>query len=450
VRDVSTRTVGIPLDADRMHRARPAGLTHKQVFRVGRLVKLAAQLRGGGTALPGLVVERIDPHFLTDLLAGLPEGVILVTGTNGKTTTTKMIVELLRTSGLSVVTNKTGSNFSRGIIAGLLDDLDPDGRLTADVAVLELDEAHAIPFVQRIAPRYSVLLNVSRDQLDRFGEVDATAELLEKVARATTAGVVLNRNDPLIKRVAAGLRSGTEVRYFGFNESFEASFPRNHGSVEMDDFRRADDASPGLADVTLVSLERNQASFAYGDHVQPATALTIDGVHNALNGAAALCLVRMVLGERADSDLLRDALGAVRPAFGRGESIDVGGHPLELVLVKNPTSFQMAVDTYAGREATEMIAINDNYADGTDPSWLWDVDFEALSDIALVSGSRAFDMAIRLQYEDVDVARVEPSLPKALSVLLREGGPKRIYCTYTAMITLRRILEKTHRLERIE
>jgi len=134
-------------------------------------------------------MEKADPHFMARALAPLPYGVVLVSGTNGKTTTTRMVVELLRGQGLKVFTNPTGSNFTRGVVAALLGAMPLNGRLDADVAVLELDEAHATHFVRTVKPRAALLLNVMRDQLDRFGEIDYTASLLHKVARATTGTV---------------------------------------------------------------------------------------------------------------------------------------------------------------------------------------------------------------------------------------------------------------------
>lgn len=141
---------------------------------IGKAVRAVSRLRGGGSALPGLVVEKIDPNFIQRTLTALPEGVVLVSGTNGKTTTTKMLVELLEGQGLKVFTNRTGSNFTRGVAAALLGEISLGGKLAADIAVLELDEAHAVHFVRAVAPRHTLLLNVMRDQLDRFGEIDHT------------------------------------------------------------------------------------------------------------------------------------------------------------------------------------------------------------------------------------------------------------------------------------
>ena len=425
-------------------------LSHNQVLQVGRLVKKCARLRGGGTALPGLVVEKIDPLLLSRVLQSLPEGVVVVTGTNGKTTTTKMVVELLRASGLRVFTNKTGSNFSRGILSALLGELDKEGKLRADIAVLELDEAHAVHFTEQCAPRYTLLLNVMRDQLDRFGEIEHTADLLEKAALATTGGVVLNRDDPLVRRIADDLPPAIETRYFGFAGSLSSTFLSDHDMYGTSDSPRSAAPDARSTDVILSALDDKTATFAFGGELQDPVTLRIDGLHNALNATAALSLVHMVLGQNADDALLMDALRAVRPAFGRGESIDIDGHPLEIVLVKNPAGFRLALKSYARRSAATMIAINDNYADSRDVSWLWDVDFRSLDRVAFVSGTRAYDMALRLKYDNVEVAQVEPSLPKALEQLLGEPGRKRIYCTYTAMMSLRSLLSDKFDVERID
>ena len=139
---------------------------------LGKLVRAVSRLRGGGSAFPGLVVEKIDPGFMQRTLSSLPHGVAVVSGTNGKTTTTKMVVELLESQGLKVFTNRTRQQLHPGVAAALLGEVDWRGRLDADVAILELDEAHAVHFVNKVPPRYSLLLNVLRDQLDRFGEID--------------------------------------------------------------------------------------------------------------------------------------------------------------------------------------------------------------------------------------------------------------------------------------
>lgn len=427
-------------------------------YRAGLLVKKMMKLRGGGSALPGLITEKLDPRFLARTLKDLPDGVVIVSGTNGKTTTTKMVVQLLRAEGLTVFTNPSGSNFTRGIVAALLDKIDPrSGKLSADIAVLELDEAHAVHFIRQVQPRYSLILNVLRDQLDRFGEIDHTARLLGQVVEATTEGVVLNREDPLVRSLDSKVAKNAKLQYFGLGADLRAHFPSDHelrGSHEA----TGKDRLPTLhrGDTILSSMEGREAVFAFGNKQQPSVTMKIDGIYNVFNAAAALGLVRMIRGEQTDPDGLLKEIAEVRPAFGRGEALEIDGQPLEIVLVKNPSGFRLALRSYDARPAHVMIAINDNYADGRDMSWLWDVDFEMLRDakqpgVSVVSGIRAYDMALRLQYDQVAVSHVDTNLEAALShFLVQYPGPKRIYCTYTAMLGLRRILAKKYPVEPIE
>ncbi len=244
----------------------------------GKVALFATRLRGGGSAFPGLVAEKLDPNFLTKVLSSLPYGVVLISGTNGKTTTTKMVADLLRGQGLRVFTNPTGSNFTRGVAASLLAELGLAGRLKADVAVLELDEAHAVHFVRKVAPRYSLLLNVMRDQLDRFGEIDNTARLLESIVRATTDTVVLNREDPLISALAA-YAGDAQVQYFGLSDELVERFPSDDvlygGGVAARDKPAAlvtlEKYSGGGADFSIAGhngARRNDATLAHRDAAQ--------------------------------------------------------------------------------------------------------------------------------------------------------------------------------------
>ncbi len=412
---------------------------------LGKAVRYITRLRGGGSALPGLFVETIDPHFIRDTLAHLPHGVVLISGTNGKTTTTKMVVELCESQGLKVFTNRTGSNFTRGVAAALLGDIDKKGKLHADIAVLELDEAHAVHFVGTIPPRYSLLLNVMRDQLDRFGEIDSTANMLRTIAEATTDTVVLNREDPRIADIASSLDS-QKIAYFGLDESLRSQFPNDddiHGK-ETADTQFVD------ADVSLKQFSDNTATFTI-DGKDTSASLQLQGIYNIFNAAAALALTRVIVGDKLDQDTLIESLSHVTPAFGRGEKLTVGGQPCELVLVKNPSGFRLGLKSFDPAGYATMIAINDNYADGRDMSWLWDVDFESLraAGVAEISGVRAYDMALRMQYDEVDVSHVDTDLAKSLEHFLssNEQLPKRIYCTYTAMLALRRELAKSTKVE---
>ena len=548
-----------------------ASLRSGLTIALGRAARLAARLRGGGsggTALPGLVMEKTDPGFLRRTLDQLPLGVVVVSGTNGKTTTTKMVVELLTAQGLKVLTNRTGSNFVRGVLASLLTEVDAVGRLDADVAVLELDEAHAVRFVRRVRPRAALLLNVMRDQLDRFGEIDYTASLLHKVAAATTDVVVVNADDPRLSGPAffEGVRARTAA--FGAGPGLRSLFvsdddlrtgaaaaqPATPGGDTADDAGAgggagtADDAgagggagaavdapaeasggspadgapAPGGAPdgdapagsdpagdgagtaavegapgdgapagaarpaprVVLESLQ-DRGAVVRVDGTDHEVSFAIPGVHNQLNACAALALALEVLGERADVEKLLAALAHVRAAFGRGEVLTLDGRDVELSLVKNPAGFRMGLLTAeqavrARGPETVMIAINDEYADGRDMSWLWDVDFTCLrgEGVAVVTGVRAWDMALRLRYDEVPVGTVEPDLGRALTLLRRAPGagadagpdapgagtaapgtnagagsgaarPMRVFTTYTAMLALRARLGELTEVEEV-
>ncbi len=413
---------------------------------LGKTIRHASRLRGGGSALPGLIVEKLDKDFLSHTLSQLPLGVVVVSGTNGKTTTTKMVVELLRSQGLKVFTNPTGSNFKRGVISSLIDSINLKGNLDADIAVLELDEAHAVHFVREVQPAYALILNVMRDQLDRFGEIDKTADMLATITKTASKGVVLNREDPLIKAIGSQLQN-VDVRYFGLNKKLRSHFPSDDAMYKDDRASRQDVA----ADVTLENFKDQKAVFKIdGKNIE--TNLKITGIYNTFNATAALSLVRLILGEKIDQAKLIETLENIKPAFGRGEKMTIHGQDLELVLVKNPSGFRLGLKSFSAENIATMIAVNDNYADGRDMSWLWDVNFESLSEtgVRMVSGVRAYDMALRLQYDGVKFDYVETDLKKALDTFINETArPKRIFCTYTAMLTLRKELQKYAELERV-
>ncbi|WEV74928.1 MurT ligase domain-containing protein [Bifidobacterium sp. ESL0798] len=515
---------------------------------IGKAVRgLSRLLHHGGSALPGEVVEKIDPTFLERTLGQLPYGVVLVSGTNGKTTTTRMIASILKDLNLKVFTNPTGSNFTRGVVSALLTEVSAGGKLDADIAVLELDEAYAVHFVHQVKPRYSLLLNVMRDQLDRFGEIDNTARLLSHVAANTTGTVVLNREDRRIAALAHVVPQGTQVRYFGLSDELRKLFPSDDdmhagdlsaaekaaakvegvntalasavapiaafrsggdtgkktsdsaadlqgpdttstsmaakaadsqtGAVKSHDIfdssgnriipkldaretvsassALADSlASQRLADVVLSRVGDHEAEFVMDD-AEFETTVQLEGVYNLFNAAAALAVVRAVTEQiknadttlpRARDERLMRALSRVTPAFGRGEVIKVDGAPVELLLVKNPMGFRMSLSSFAPDGHDTMIVINDEYADGRDMSWLWDVDFTSLrgTGVKMVSGVRAWDMALRLEYEGVTVGQTDTNVEEAVRkfVTADPGTPKHIYCTYTAMLKVRSELGK--------
>lgn len=462
---------------------------------LGHGARAASRLRGsGGSAFPGLVMEKVDPHFMARALAPLPYGVVLVSGTNGKTTTTRMVVELLRGQGLKVFTNPTGSNFTRGVVAALLGAMPLNGRLDADVAVLELDEAHATHFVRTVKPRAALLLNVMRDQLDRFGEIDYTASLLHKVARATTGTVVLNADDPRLAAPSFRADLRADVRGFAVSPQLRSVFLSDdelHDSLDgctlgqpkkdaeakadtkaeptteapLDSVKEPGQGEPDAADspakpaekptqpleivATLEEMMGRHAVIDLAGHRHEVD-FAIPGAHNILNATAAMGLVKELLGERTDEQALAASAAKVTAAFGRGELLSIDGQEVELGLVKNPAGFRMSLLSAAAVRSQQppliMIAINDQYADGRDMSWLWDVDFTPLKQagVSIVTGVRATDMALRLSYDDVAVGKVEANLSQALAQLVKlsreQHRPIRILSTYTAMLELRSLL----------
>jgi len=464
---------------------------------LGHGARAASRLRGsGGSAFPGLVMEKADPHFMARALAPLPYGVVLVSGTNGKTTTTRMVVELLRGQGLKVFTNPTGSNFTRGVVAALLGAMPLNGRLDADVAVLELDEAHATHFVRTVKPRATLLLNVMRDQLDRFGEIDYTASLLHKVARATTSTVVLNADDPRLAAPSFRADLRADVRGFAVSPQLRSVFLSDDelhdsldgctlGQPKKDTEAKADTKAEPTTEAPLDSVKEpgqgEPDAVAAESPAKPAEKpaqpleivatleemmgrhavidlaghrhevdFAIPGAHNILNATAAMGLVKELLGERTDEQALAASAAKVTAAFGRGELLSIDGQEVELGLVKNPAGFRMSLLSAAAVRSQQppliMIAINDQYADGRDMSWLWDVDFTPLKQagVSIVTGVRATDMALRLSYDDVAVGKVEANLSQALAQLVKlsreQHRPIRILSTYTAMLELRSLL----------
>ncbi|HJQ02089.1 MAG TPA: MurT ligase domain-containing protein [Jatrophihabitans sp.] len=414
---------------------------------LGKLILVTVRAVGRrGTALPGLVVEKVFPRFLSRRLARLPQGVVVVSGTNGKTTTTKMVATVLG-QRYRVLTNGTGGNFVRGCITALLERSSWLGRTPVDVAVFELDEAHAVRFCQLHQPERLLLLNVLRDQLDRFGEIDTTAQLLGTVARQVTGDVVLNRDDPRLAGLAGALRA--KVSYFGVAPGLRPLFPIDEelygGEIQLSQL-------PATAELCEVELGVGTELTLRIDGVDERLMLRAEGAHNAQNAAAAAALA-LTLG--LPPDTIADGLRAVEPAFGRGQSYTVDGRRVVLQLVKNPAGFRQSLRTVAGlRPAATVIAINDDYPDGRDMSWLWDVEFastlrpeggRAGSGRLITAGVRAADMAVRLRYDGLATELVEPELADAVRQAIARVQPGQtvlVFATYTAMWELHAVLTK--------
>lgn len=408
------------------------------------VIKLSRLFGNSGSALPGLIIEKLNPKFLERTLNELREGVVVVTGTNGKTTTTKVLVNLLESQGMRVLSNPTGSNFTRGIVSTVLDKVSLTGKLDYEIAILELDEAFSRIFVKSVKPRYVLLLNVMRDQLDRYGEIDLTAQMMEETAHAATLGVIVNQSDRRLAEIAEGIKS--KVTYFGVSPSLQKLLP-------SDDMLHDEEAVVDHVhqnDVELDSYQNEIAVFTIGNK-EASAKLQIAGIHNALNSTGALASV-YAMNPKIDTEALTKTLENVQPAWGRGEFAHVGDTTITLALVKNPAGMQQSIRSYGNDEYDYTVfAINDQYADSRDVSWLWDVSYTTLNKNTEIhtTGTRAHDMALRLMYDDKQVQSINTEKRQLLQQILK-NNPKRvmIYCTYTAMLEIRSHLAEISDLQK--
>ena len=403
---------------------------------LGRLTGALSRLVGrGGSALPGLIAEKLDPRLVDKILGDTP--VVLITGTNGKTTTTKMIVSALEANHKKVVTNPTGSNLERGVASALLDASSLRGRLDADVAVFEVDEAAVRSLAPRLKPAVLAVTNLARDQLDRYGELMTTADHV--ATAATHAGrLVLNADDPLV----AGAAGETPVSWFGGTPAIRERMPDDRSLYGATSESRHHDA-----DALVIDSQTDgdgQIATIRIDGTEHRIRLQVPGVYNAYNAATALLVIGL-LGVGATDAI--PALEAMEPAFGRGQVLEHLGRRVKLLLVKNPASLNQTIEILKRipEHHRVLVAINDEHADGRDVSWLWDAHIEDLADTPhqyLAGGVRAADMALRFKYAGIDAPAL-PDFADALD-LLADGAPPgaAVYVvpTYTAMLRLLDIL----------
>jgi UDP-N-acetylmuramyl tripeptide synthase len=438
------------------------------------VTKAAARLsqllgRGGGGALPGLLAERLDPHLSGKLASALSGGVIVVTGTNGKTTTTKLIAEFLAGHGVKVVSNSSGSNLKRGITSALIAAADVQGKMPATVGLFEVDEASLRLVVPEVKPTHIVVTNLFRDQLDRYGELDATARLIGEGIAGTDAELYLNADDPLVASLAQYARDPKKVHYFGI-EGVPVSATPTHETVSDSD----------RCPVCHTRLEFSRVFYGHvghyrcpkGDFMRPTPEVVVTnveeatregsrfvlaiqgkrsefkfplpGTYNLYNALAALSVGQ---GFGVELEGMRARLAATTAAFGRVEQIEIKGRTLCLLLIKNPAGFTQVLQTFViGREAVRaLFVINDLAADGRDVSWLWDVPIEALSGheaVVFTSGIRGSDMAVRLHYAGVEATEAA-SLAEGIDALIEAtpvGETAYLLPTYTAMLEIRKLL----------
>jgi lipid II isoglutaminyl synthase (glutamine-hydrolysing) len=418
---------------------------------------LSRRVGRGGTSLPGKLLMRLEPRAIERLGRRLPRGSAVISATNGKTTSAAMVAGILERGGARLVHNRAGANMAGGVATALVDG---DG----DTGLFEVDEFWLAQIVDALAPRALLLGNLFRDQLDRYGELDTIADRWAQVAAATPARLVLNADDPTV----ADLGRDREATYFGVADDAMAMAQMQH-AADAKHCRRC--GAPYRYDaIYLGHLGRYRCERCGARRPEPAVAgeaialegvrgarftlrtpagsraiaLPLPGLYNVYNalGAAALALE---LG--AGLDDVAAGLEAVSPAFGRAETLRVGGRDLSILLVKNPAGANEVLRTLTLEDGEHdvLAVLNDNVADGRDVSWVWDADFEVLAPRvrrATCSGSRAAEMALRLKYAGVAPERiaVEPDLPAALDRALAGEGPLYALPTYTAMLALRDVL----------
>lgn len=442
-------------------------------------------LKRGGTTLPGKVAFKLYPGILKSIAKDFE--IIMVTGTNGKTTTTRIIEEILKNNNIDYITNKSGANLLSGVTTIFIQAVSLTGKPKHKVALIESDEAAFNQVTKHLTPKAVVVTNFFRDQLDRYGELYSTLNAvksgLERIGDSTT--IILNADDSMC--ASLGKDTLKPVIYYGVSQAAyqgssedinsDAMFCifcknkynyTNHIYGHLGGFQCTNCGySRPAADLECTAIEEAGSSYTtirwkctpalLKEDTELTTRINLPGLYNVYNAmAAAACGLAL----NYSVDTVMRALQSFESGFGRMESISVQDKTIKLILVKNPTGFNqvlnfLALDTNALNVA---FLINDNLADGTDISWLWDVDFEQLNKIEdkidglITSGVRGEDMAVRLKYSGLDTHKIR--IIKDYHMLIDEGLKKTpsggcfyILPTYTAMLDIRCILKKKFNLK---
>ncbi len=408
----------------------------KIIFHVSR-----AALKGGGSAAPGLMGLKIAPKLLESLLPQIPTQVI-ITGTNGKTTTARLLNHFATTQGIKVIRNATGSNLERGIASTLIAKADLFAKLKTDLAIWELDEAAFNKLAPKIKPQIVVILNVFRDQLDRYGEVDTVVknwqQTLAKLDQDKTV-LLLNGDDPNIVSLKKAFKG--KIEFFGIpSNKYKAESSQT--STQSKNFK--------AEKVTTQGLDSTKFELHFAGQ-KPTVTLPIPGIYHIYDFLASFSA-----GYHLNLNTIQmlNSLKDYSPAFGRVEKLNLGGKEALMFLIKNPIGASLVFETIAQKiepKDTLFLALNDNFADGTDVSWIWDAEIERLqtagySGHLICSGTRAQDMALRLKYAGFDPKNIklEEDLAQALKLAQDQTHSKLfILPTYTAMLELQKILVKT-------
>lgn len=415
----------------------------------------------GGTTFPGRVALKIDKNILSKISKGYK--VILVTGTNGKTTTTSMIYNIIKESGHPVITNNTGANLFPGIVTTFVDSFKFGSKVKDNYAVIEVDEANLKYITEYITPEVITVTNLFRDQLDRYGEVYTTLnKILEGIYNVPETTLVLNGDESLLGK----LDLKNPVHFYGFDKAVndnktieinaDAKFckfcktPYEYNFVtynHLGDFYcpncgyKRSDLMYAVTDIIDINADKSIVKFNDLE-----VSINQSGTYNIYNGLCAYSIAKE-LGI-ADS-AIKKSLENQSSSFGRQETINIEGKDVKIFLVKNPAGYNQSLDTICLNKEKFAAAflLNDNYADGQDVSWIWDVDFEKLTetniDEVYISGLRAYDMAVRLKTAGLNPNKfVIEEQYEALTEAIKNGNCDKLYilATYTAMINYRKYL----------
>ena len=424
------------------------------------------KLGRGGTNLPGRIAKRIDPKILTKL--SQPVKVIIVTGTNGKTTTTKMIGQILDDAGIKYFTNKSGANIQTGIIAAFAEHVGTRNKHGYTHALIECDEAAFRQLSTLIKTEYVVVTNIFRDQLDRFGEVSNTlAAIKTAVENQPSAKLCLNADCSLTSSIITQ-KTKNEVLWFGTSgplykktarELSDAAYCINcqhpykyhyHTFAHLGDFycshcgyKREE---PNIKLTKIVKTDLESSTLKVKSNLEFELKLHLPGAYNIYNALAALALARAM---DISDEVAKTSLEKTTASFGRTENVTIGETPVKLLLVKNPAGYNQVINLVINspQKAQAVFALNDRIADGTDISWIWDVDFETLCremgknfQNIYLTGIRAADLAMRFEYAGFDMKKVTivEDYDQLLDLITKSKLETFIFQTYTAMFEIRR------------
>ncbi len=415
---------------------------------IGKCVLLATKIftKTGGSAAPGLIALKIDPEFISKLSSKIGTNVV-ITGTNGKTTTSAMLSQILRTSK-NIVHNSSGSNLSRGIASKLLSTSSLWGGITADVGIWEADEAAFVDIVEKIKPQHIIILNIARDQLDRYGEIDTVIKKWRAVLAKSQwkKTLYLNSDDGNVYEMRN--IAHTTIQTFGVENS-PVQFEKVSKNPQYD--IKAKILGGAMDGIDFVFASSFTTSEVTSEVVGQRLSLPVTGSYNVYNFLAAYS-VSMLLGISVE-EIIR-SISSFTPAFGRMETVMFGKTEGLIALIKNPAGTTQVIQTIAPllkKNDQVLIMLNDNIADGKDVSWIWDADFEKiaphLSEVH-VTGTRRYDMALRLNYAGVKKENIiiSDKTPRLDTLTQNNAGRLFILPTYTALLELQRYL-KVHKFK---